>query len=250
MEKTTGRLIFSFLTGKSKACQNFNRCRRITILKNRVMILMASPLEKARKNPGSKKARILEAARELFGQFGFQGTTTRMIAKKVGIDISTLYYHWGEKGDLYEAVVIDIDEEIEARFRQIEKKAKGKKISERLVIAIDIMCDYLHAHPEVSNLLLMGYFTKAQTRINLDEKVAGHIANIAIAMGLASDRQHISPQAKARVMAVWSTVLNFISGENFFRPIMAVDDKTYLEVVKETLAFILIPAFSNMPNDP
>ncbi|MCP4373087.1 MAG: helix-turn-helix transcriptional regulator, partial [Deltaproteobacteria bacterium] len=47
------------------------------------------------------KAKILISARKLFGQYGFHGTTTRMIASDVGIDISTLYYHWGEKGDLY-----------------------------------------------------------------------------------------------------------------------------------------------------
>ena len=58
------------------------------------------------------KARILTAARRIFGEYGFHGTTTRMIARKVGIDISTLYYHWGEKGDLYEAVILDINEDL------------------------------------------------------------------------------------------------------------------------------------------
>jgi AcrR family transcriptional regulator len=29
-----------------------------------------------------------------------------MIAQEVGIDISTLHYHWGEKKDLYEAVIL------------------------------------------------------------------------------------------------------------------------------------------------
>ena len=73
---------------------------------------MATPLEKARKAHDSMKARILRAARRIFGEYGFHGTTTRMIAQEVGIDISTLYYHWGEKGDLYEAVVLDINEEL------------------------------------------------------------------------------------------------------------------------------------------
>jgi AcrR family transcriptional regulator len=36
-------------------------------------------------------------ARKIFGEYGFHGTTTRMIAQEVGIDISTLHYHWGEK---------------------------------------------------------------------------------------------------------------------------------------------------------
>ena len=56
---------------------------------------MATPLEKARKDPESMKARILQVARRFFGEYGYHGTTTRMIAKQVGIDISTLHYHWG-----------------------------------------------------------------------------------------------------------------------------------------------------------
>ena len=210
---------------------------------------MPSPLEKARKYPDSNKARILSAARQLFGEYGFQGTTTRMIAKAVGIDISTLYYHWGEKADLYEAVIIDLNEGIEAQFKIIEGLARGRNLADRLDIAIDVMCDYLHDTPDVSNLLLLGYFSKSKTEVSLDEKVAGHIANIAIAMGLATDKQHVTPQAKAQIMTLWNAVLNFISGESFFRPILGVDKTAYLDVVKETLKFLLIPAFTGRSGD-
>ncbi|WP_319405067.1 TetR/AcrR family transcriptional regulator [uncultured Desulfosarcina sp.] len=210
---------------------------------------MPSPLEKARKNPDSNKARILTAARRLFGEYGFQGTTTRMIAKAVGIDISTLYYHWGEKADLYEAVIIDLNEGIETQFKIIERQARGRSLADRLGIAIDVMCDYLHDTPEVSNLLLLGYFSKSKNEVSLDEKVAGHIANIAIAMGLATDKRHVTPQAKARIMTLWNSVLNFISGESFFRPILGVDKTAYLDVVKETLKFLLIPAFTGGAGD-
>lgn len=73
---------------------------------------MRSTLEKARKNPASMKAKILDVARRIFGEYGFHGTTTRMIAREVGIDISTLHYHWGDKNDLYEAVVMDVNNDL------------------------------------------------------------------------------------------------------------------------------------------
>ncbi|MBU2623059.1 MAG: TetR/AcrR family transcriptional regulator, partial [Proteobacteria bacterium] len=66
------------------------------------------------------KGKILASARKVFGEYGYHGTTTRMIAKNVGIDISTLYYHWGEKRDLYEAVVMDLNEEIRQKLLEIE----------------------------------------------------------------------------------------------------------------------------------
>ncbi|MBW2584757.1 MAG: hypothetical protein JRE36_14535 [Deltaproteobacteria bacterium] len=49
----------------------------------------------------------------------------------------------------------------------------------------------------------------------------------------------------ARILAVWNTVLNFISGENFFRPLLDTNREDYIRVVKETLKFILVPAFTS-----
>jgi len=124
---------------------------------------MPSPLEKARRDPGSMKARILESARTLFGEYGYHGVTTRMIAKEVGIDVSTLYYHWGEKQDLYEAVLTDLNDEIRHKLGEIERMVRGRPLDYRLAVAIDIMCDYLFSRPEASRLILFSYFSKTRT---------------------------------------------------------------------------------------
>ena len=205
---------------------------------------MPSRLEKARQDPNSMKARILSAARRLFGEYGYNDTTTRMIAGDVGIDISTLYYHWGEKQDLYEAVLIEISDEIQKKLNEVEKKVSGLNLTTRLEIAIDMMSDYLFSHPEVSNLILFGYFNKTRHGVTLDIRMSQYITNIAVAMGLSDNREKVSTEAKARILAVWNTVLNFISGENFFRPLLETDREEYIRVVKETLKFILVPAFT------
>ena len=205
---------------------------------------MPSRLEKARQDPNSMKARILLSARKLFGEYGYNDTTTRMIAGDVGIDISTLYYHWGEKQDLYEAVLIEISDEIQKKLNEVEKKVSGRNLTTRLEIAIDMMSDYLFSHPEVSNLILFGYFNKTRHGVTLDIRMSQYINNIAFAMGLSDSRDTASTEAKARILAVWNTVLNFISGENFFRPLLETDHKEYIRVVKETLKFILVPAFT------
>lgn len=191
------------------------------------------------------KARILAAARRLFGEFGYNDTTTRAIAKDVGIDISTLYYHWGEKQDLYEAVIVDIGDEIQAKLEEVEACVRGQSLGTRLETALDMMCDYLFSRPEVSNLILHGYFSRTRHGVALDLKMSGHIANIAVAMNLAESRGRVSVAARARILAVWNTVLNFISGEDFFRPMLDVDRAEYIRVVKETLKFILVPAFTH-----
>ena len=131
------------------------------------------------------------AALYRFGEAGYNDTTTRTIAGDVGIDISTLYYHWGDKQDLYEAVIQDIDDEIMVKFREVEEKVKGKNLAARLEIAIDIMCDYLFAHTDVANLFLFGYFSKTSHGVTLNISAAKYIENIAVAMRLAPDKTSI-----------------------------------------------------------
>jgi TetR/AcrR family transcriptional regulator, regulator of cefoperazone and chloramphenicol sensitivity len=202
---------------------------------------MASPLDKARKAPDSMKARILQVARRFFGEYGYHGTTTRMIAKQAGIDISTLHYHWGGKKDLYEAVILDINKDLGQKLTDVEKLIHGLPLDQRMAISIDAMTDYLFACPEISNLVLFRYFGK--TRDAIDLKVPEFTADIARSMGLTKDRKNTSPRAKIEVLAVMNAIHNFISGENFFRPMVGLEREGYMSMVKETLKFVLIAAF-------
>ncbi len=205
---------------------------------------MASPLEKARKDPDSMKAKILRSSRILFGEYGYHGLTTRMIAKDVGIDISTLHYHWGDKENLYESVIIDINDDVKLLLQNIEKVVGGKKLSYRLEFAIDQICDFLFENQEIAKLTLYSYFAKTRSDTLFDNRIAEHITNIAVSMELASSKDEISPQAIARVLAVWNSIPVFTSGKNMFMSILDVDNEKYIKVVKDTLKFILIPAFT------
>jgi len=205
---------------------------------------MPTPLEKAQSNPDSMKARIFASAQKLFAEYGYDGTTTRMIAKDVGIDISTLYYHWGEKKELYLAVLGHFKTEIGAKLKEIEVMVRGKSLETRLDVAIDEMCDYLFARIEVTRLILFSSFVKSKDTDDLGVAISGHISNIVVAMGLAMDKSSITPEAKARVMAMVLSLFSFISGEVFLRPILNIEAEAYVNTVKETLKFLLIPAFT------
>lgn len=207
---------------------------------------MPTPLEKARQNPDSMKAKILSAARELFGEYGYHGTTTRMIAEKVGIDISTLYYHWGEKNDLYEAVIIDINEGLRQKLIEVEQVIKGRPLAERLEIALDEMMEYLFEHPQISNMTVFRYFTKTRQETSLDVKVPEFISEIAYSMGLVKSKKEVSPQAKMKVLTIMNTMHNFVSGQSFFVPMLKVDRDEYIRMVKETLKFSYVPAYEGL----
>lgn len=205
---------------------------------------MATSLEKAKQNPDSMKARILTAARKIFSEYGFHGTTTRMIAKSVNIDISTLYYHWGEKGDLYEAVIRDINDGLREKLVEVEKRIKGRPLAERLDIAIEEMVDYLFENPEISNLTLMRYFMKTRHDNLLDIQVPEYISDIAYSMGLAQERRSVPVDAKMEVLSIMNAIHNFVSGENFFRPMLKLERDDYIRQAKETLKFFNLAAFT------
>jgi AcrR family transcriptional regulator len=205
---------------------------------------MPTTLQKALSNPDSMKARIFSSAQKLFAEYGYDGTTTRMIAKDVGIDISTLYYHWGEKKELYQAVLEHFNNDIDKKLKSVEGVVRGKSMNTRLQVAIDEMCDYLFANIDVTRLILFSSFMRSKETEELGVAISDYISNIAVSMGLAMDKSSITAIAKARVMAMVLSLFSFTSGEKFLRPILGVEQAQYVEIIKDTLRFILIPAFT------
>ncbi len=204
---------------------------------------MKTALEKARQDPESMKARILDAARRIFGEYGYHGTTTRMIAQEVGIDISTLHYHWGDKKDLYEAVVLDINKDLGQSLRYVEKMVHGRPLAERLAISIDTMTDFLFEHPEIPNLILFRYFGRTREEALQEIQVPEFVADIARSMNLIQDKRNASARPLLEVLAVMNGIYNYISGEAYFRAMTRLDREAYMAHVKEVLKFVLIPAF-------
>jgi AcrR family transcriptional regulator len=72
-------------------------------------------------NPNQTRARIMEAASQLFTEKGFSGTTTRAIAELAGVNEVTLFRHFGTKEKLAKAIMDQfggpaIAEDLELRF--------------------------------------------------------------------------------------------------------------------------------------
>ena len=47
-----------------------------------------------------------------------------------------------------------------------------------------------------------------------------------------------------KVLSIMNAIHNFVSGENFFRPMMQVSREEYIRAAKETLKFFNVSAFS------
>lgn len=64
------------------------------------------------KEAEERRNEILDAADELFGRKGFDGTSTNDILEKVGIARGTLYYHFKSKEDILDALIQRYEEQM------------------------------------------------------------------------------------------------------------------------------------------
>jgi AcrR family transcriptional regulator len=77
------------------------------------------------RDAAASKESLLQAAQELFGQRGFERTTTRDIGERAGVDAALIARYFGSKADLYFAAVAaeDAGEQPPRSFEGLEQMA-------------------------------------------------------------------------------------------------------------------------------
>lgn len=91
------------------------------------------------------RQRILEAADGLFGELGFDVTTTRDIAERSGVNKALIHYHFGTKDDLLEALLDGyygaLGEALQASLAKREKD-----LTTQVEALLDTYADFLGEH--------------------------------------------------------------------------------------------------------
>ena len=81
----------------------------------------------------NSKARILEAATQLFAQKGFDGTSIREICKKANVNLCMISYYWGGKQELYNGIIDNLIEkqiEYSVNFLDLNRNPKSMSVDE------------------------------------------------------------------------------------------------------------------------
>ena len=104
----------------------------------------------------STKARILEAAEAVFATKGFEGASTREIAAKAGVNISSLHYHWETKETLYYAVFESVYKQLMEISRDLLSPTTVHAESPPSMpeARVGRVFDYFAANPNIPRLLL------------------------------------------------------------------------------------------------
>ncbi len=95
------------------------------------------------------RARLLEVAAHHFAEHSYQGASLRAIQRELGVNPATIHYHFGSKADVYQAVIAQFLDAIQAerlkRLAAIAPSLTGRARLEAL------MHSYLSPHLEVAS---------------------------------------------------------------------------------------------------
>jgi AcrR family transcriptional regulator len=112
------------------------------------------------RDPEGMRLRILQAAKQEFSAHGIGGARVDRIAEKAGANKRMLYYHVGNKEDLYLAVLEGAYEKIRAEERELDlEHLDPPQAIERL---IDFTWNYFIRNPEFLALLNTENLAKAK----------------------------------------------------------------------------------------
>lgn len=107
---------------------------------------------------GSKGAlvrnRVAMAAIELFGAYGYEGASTRDIAKRAGIRLPLLLYHFKSKHDLWISVIQGVTADYRFRLEKSFEKT-GDDPTEMLRVFIEHRVRFLADVPQLHRIWVM-----------------------------------------------------------------------------------------------
>jgi AcrR family transcriptional regulator len=96
------------------------------------------------------RARILEAALQVFAERGYNAASIAEIGERAGIAKSVMYHHFGSKAGLYEAVV---EAQTADLVKEVAAALPEDPAAPRLRVGVDAYFRFLRSRPTVWRLL-------------------------------------------------------------------------------------------------
>ena len=98
------------------------------------------------------EAKIKDAARRVFISKGFNGCTSREIAKEAGMNVALVNYHFQSKGHLFEIVVSSVMEDF--TLSMIDIFHTNMSLINKTRLFIDKEYEFLSKYPEIPNFIV------------------------------------------------------------------------------------------------
>jgi len=182
-----------------------------------------SALEKAREAPGSTKARILAAAEEVFAGKGFQGASTREIAARAGVNISSLHYHWESKETLYFAVFRNIFDGIVDLLRNTLAPllVRHGKREQAIDVTMRELFDFFADNPNVPKLLMRRIVENEEIDVGIERDILAPAWTVFSEwLGRLGRRSFSDDESRLFMLSVHSVLLVYLLDSRSYRSLL------------------------------
>jgi TetR/AcrR family transcriptional regulator len=162
------------------------------------------------------KGRIALAAKEEFARFGFAGARVARIAKRSGLNKQLIFYYFGSKSQLYDAILTQACADLQPVVRSVP----GKPSSRRLRVTIAKLVSSLDENADLARLLL-GDRRESKAAAKLAHRTASDLLTticdvVSEGQGLGYFRDDVDPMSIARhsiALVLGHLALSSLSGE-------------------------------------
>jgi AcrR family transcriptional regulator len=139
----------------------------------------AASARSARADGRETRARVLDAAVEVFARDGYEGASLRRIAETAGIDIATLKYHVRDKPALFAEVYRAGFEHFQQALGPLLMRLPLARDADELVLELrklfDQVYDYLEANQRFVRLWLFRLLQGPREVLEVEETIRGHV---------------------------------------------------------------------------
>jgi AcrR family transcriptional regulator len=105
----------------------------------------------------TSRERLLDAAEELFADYGFNGVSVRQIVEAAKVNLGAIPYHFGTKENLFKEVIyrraVPLQKEREARMRSLTDSDKKPQLEEVLWALLEPLFRTSHENDSFRRLM-------------------------------------------------------------------------------------------------
>jgi TetR/AcrR family transcriptional regulator, regulator of cefoperazone and chloramphenicol sensitivity len=165
--------------------------------------------------------RLIEAGVDVFGKHGFEGATTRMIAKQASVNIAAIPYYFGGKEGLYHAVAAHIVGKLESQVRstltEIQNRDAQKNLNRQEALALlerllEKMINFMVGSPEAprfARIVLREQLYPTSAYEIIFNRVMSPMIDAVAKMTATAMGEPLSRVANLRAMALMGQVIVF-----------------------------------------
>jgi len=170
------------------------------------------------------RSQLIEAAIEVIGAVGYEGASTRMLAKTASTTLSAIPYHFGGKKELYLAAADIIADNVGSRFEQVisvlddddSVPDKAVRLEQALTSILNIILDDAQPHAWTSFVARCTYDNDEAFAIIHKRAIAPLIERLIRTAAEISGRNPDDEALRLRINAMVTAIVSF----RFLRGIM------------------------------